>query len=289
MNAVLGMLRLLQNADLNTRQFDYANKAEGAALSLLGLLNDILDFSKIDAGKMTLEVHSFRLDKLMRDLSVIVSANLGNKPVEVLFDIDPTTPKALLGDALRLQQVLINLASNAVKFTAAGEVVVSIRPLARTPTHTTLLFSVRDSGIGIAPEKQQHIFSGFSQAEASTTRRFGGTGLGLSISRKLLSLMGAELMLESTVGKGSTFSFTLTLPVSAEPLAEAAPHTPAPPVCSQLARAGGRRQRLCPRGAWCHGRIAGLASGHGARWRDRPRVGTSTPQRRGATPSGHVH
>ena len=227
MNAVLGMLRLLQNADLNTRQFDYANKAEGAALSLLGLLNDILDFSKIDAGKMTLEVHSFRLDKLMRDLSVIVSANLGNKPVEVLFDIDPTTPKALLGDALRLQQVLINLASNAVKFTAAGEVVVSIRPLARTPTHTTLLFSVRDSGIGIAPEKQQHIFSGFSQAEASTTRRFGGTGLGLSISRKLLSLMGAELMLESTVGKGSTFSFTLTLPVSAVPLAEAAPHTPA--------------------------------------------------------------
>ncbi len=214
MNAILGMLKLLQHTDLDKRQLDYTRKAEGAAQSLLGLINDILDFSKIDAGKMTLEARAFALDHLLRDLSVIISANLGNKPVEVLFDIDPGAPPTLLGDALRLQQVLINLTSNAVKFTARGEVVISIAQLARTHSHATLRFAVRDSGIGIAPENQQHIFNGFSQAEASTTRRFGGTGLGLSISRKLVAMMGGKLCLQSTLGLGSTFSFTVTLPLA---------------------------------------------------------------------------
>ena len=213
MNAILGMLKLLQNTELDKRQLDYTIKAEGAAQSLLGLINDILDFSKIDADKMTLETRSFRLDQLMDDLSNIISANLADKPVEVLFDIDPATPSELLGDALRLQQVLINLTSNAIKFTLKGEVVVSITQVARTPSHATLRFAVRDSGIGIAPENQQHIFSSFSQAEASTTRRFGGTGLGLAISRKLVTMMGGELGLQSTLGQGSTFSFTVTLPV----------------------------------------------------------------------------
>ncbi|MDD2879940.1 MAG: response regulator [Rhodoferax sp.] len=231
MNAILGMLKLLQNTELNKRQLDYANKAEGAAESLLGLINDILDFSKIDAGKMTLEVRAFRLDKLLRDLSVIVSANLGAKPVEVLFDIDPATPKALLGDALRLQQVLINLASNAIKFTPKGEVVISIKPLAHTDSEATLQFAVRDSGIGIAPENQQHIFTGFSQAETSTTRRFGGTGLGLSISRKLVALMGGELRLQSVLGQGSTFSFTVTLPLAPQ---ASPPTTPQEPVAKEL-------------------------------------------------------
>ncbi len=214
MNAILGMLRLLQNTDLTRRQLDYASKADGAAQSLLGLINDILDFSKIDAGKMTLEVRAMRLDRLMRDLSVIVSTNVGAKPVEVLFDIDPSVPKALMGDGLRLQQVLINLCSNAIKFTAQGEVVISIRMTARSDTDVSLCFAVRDSGIGIAPENQAHIFEGFSQAEASTTRRFGGTGLGLSISKRLVALMGGELTLASALGQGSTFSFTITLPVA---------------------------------------------------------------------------
>jgi PAS domain S-box-containing protein len=214
MNAVLGMLHLLQNTDLNKRQLDYAQKAEGAAQSLLGLINDVLDFSKIDAGKMTLEMQAFRMDKLMRDLSVIVSANLGAKPVEVLFDIDPGAPKTLLGDAMRLQQVMINLASNAIKFTPKGEVVISITQVAHTASDATLRFAVRDTGIGIAPESQQHIFTGFSQAEASTTRRFGGTGLGLTISRKLVALMGGELSVQSTLGQGSTFAFTITLPLA---------------------------------------------------------------------------
>jgi len=226
MNAVLGMLKLLQNTDLTKRQLDYANKADGAARSLLGLLNDILDFSKIDAGKMTLEQRAFRIDKLMRDISVIVSANLGAKPVEVLFDLDADIPKALMGDALRLQQVLINLSGNAIKFTAEGEVVISIKVVDQSNSGVGLRFAVRDSGIGIAPENQKHIFDGFSQAEASTTRRFGGTGLGLSISRRLVALMGGQLSLESELGVGSTFSFTITLPVAPEqPRTAATPPT----------------------------------------------------------------
>ncbi len=211
MNAILGMLKLLHNTELTPRQLDYASKTEGAAKSLLGLLNDILDFSKIDAGKMTLDVQPFRIDRLMRDLSVILSANVDQKPVEVLFDIDPATPKVALGDSLRLQQVLINLAGNAIKFTAQGEVLVQIKVMAQSATGTTLRFAVSDSGIGIAPEHQRHIFDGFSQAEASTTRRFGGTGLGLSICKRLVHLMGGDLALDSQPGLGSTFHFTITL------------------------------------------------------------------------------
>ena len=214
MNAILGMLKLLQNTELTPRQLDYASKTEGAAQSLLGLLNNILDFSKLDADKMELYLQPFRVDRLLRDLSVIVTANVGDKPVKVLFDVDPATPKALVGDAMRLQQVLINLSGNAIKFTAQGEVLIQIRVLARRGADTTLRFSVRDSGIGIALENQKHIFDGFSQAEASTTRRFGGTGLGLSISRQLVALMGGELTLDSVLGQGSTFHFTLTLPAS---------------------------------------------------------------------------
>ena len=211
MNAILGMLKLLQNTALTPRQLDYTSKTEGAAQSLLGLLNDILDFSKLDAAKMELDLQPFRVDHLVRDLSVIVSANLGRKPVVLRFDIAAEVPRALIGDALRLQQVLINLGGNAIKFTEKGEVVVQIELLARSEIDTTLRFSVRDSGIGIAPEHLKHIFIGFSQAEASTTRRFGGTGLGLSISRQLVELMGGELAVDSVLGQGSTFYFTLTL------------------------------------------------------------------------------
>ena len=220
MNAILGMLKLLQNTELDTRQRDYASKTESAAKSLLGLLNDILDFSKSEAGKMQLDPHPFALDKLMRDLSVILSANTRTADIDVLFDIDPALPPALVGDALRLQQVLINLGGNAIKFTERGEVRVSVQQVARTDTEVRLQIAVQDSGIGIAPDKQQHIFSGFSQAEASTTRRFGGSGLGLSICRRLVEIMGGELRLESTLGQGSRFYFEVSLPLaSAEQLA----------------------------------------------------------------------
>ena len=215
MNAILGMLALLRKTELTTRQADYASKTEGAARSLLGLLNDILDFSKVEAGKMTLDPNPFRIDQLLRDLSVILSANVGAKPVEVLFDIDPALPRHLVGDAMRLQQVLINLGGNAIKFTAQGEVVVSMAVVAREANAVTVEIAVRDTGIGIAPENQARIFSGFTQAEASTTRRFGGTGLGVAISQRLVGLMGAELKLDSALGQGSRFHFRITLPVVA--------------------------------------------------------------------------
>jgi PAS domain S-box-containing protein len=213
LNAVLGMLQLLKSTDLDARQRDYAAKTEDAARSLLDLLNDILDYSKVEAGKMVLDPHPFQLDQLLRELSVILSSNLGTKPLEVLFDIEPTIPRQLVGDALRLKQILINLVGNAIKFTDRGEVVLAIEVQARTTGSVQLGFAVRDSGIGIAPEHQARIFEGFIQAESSTTRRFGGTGLGLTISRRLVELMGGRLELRSVPGQGSTFFFSLELPL----------------------------------------------------------------------------
>ncbi|HTD06317.1 response regulator [Undibacterium sp.] len=210
MNAILGMLQLLQYTELTTRQLDYTVKTETAAQSLLSLLNDILDFSKVEADKMTLEHVPFRLDTLMRDLSVIFASSVGSKDIEVLFSLDSQLPDRILGDALRLRQILINLAGNAIKFTQHGEVVVSIQVLTQNSDHTEIQFSVRDTGIGIAPEHLVQVFEGFSQAEASTTRRFGGTGLGLAISQRLVALMGGELEVESTLGCGSHFHFILT-------------------------------------------------------------------------------
>jgi signal transduction histidine kinase/CheY-like chemotaxis protein/HPt (histidine-containing phosphotransfer) domain-containing protein len=211
LNAVLGMLKLLQATALTSRQSDYAAKTEGAARSLLMLLNDILDFSKVEANLMTLDRRPFRLDQMMRHLSVILSASVGGKPLEVLFDIDPRLPRALVGDDMRLQQVLINLGGNAIKFTERGEVVVRVREVMRTDAEVEVDFSVRDSGIGIAPEQQRQIFSGFSQAESSTTRRFGGTGLGLAISQRLVELMGGRIEVDSEPGRGSDFHFRIRL------------------------------------------------------------------------------
>jgi signal transduction histidine kinase/CheY-like chemotaxis protein len=217
MNAILGMLKLLQNTELSGRQQDYVSNTEGAARSLLGLLNDILDFSKVEAGKMTLDPHPFVLDKMLRDLGVLLSANLADKQIEVRVDVQPDVPQGLIGDDMRLLQVLINLGGNAIKFTNQGEVVVTVRVVSRDAISALLEFSVHDSGIGIAPEKQEHIFSGFSQAESNTTRRFGGTGLGLSISKRLVSLMGGNLQLESTLGQGSRFFFQVSFTLAATP------------------------------------------------------------------------
>jgi PAS domain S-box-containing protein len=216
MNAIMGMQQLLLDTELNVRQRDYAVKAHAATRSLLHLLNDILDFSKTEAGKVELELHPFTVDSLLRDMSVILSATLGNKPIEVLFDVDPQMPR-LLGDVLRLRQVLLNLAGNAIKFTERGEVTISISVAARQYGRTAVEFSVRDTGIGIKTEKLAGIFEGFSQAEASTTRRYGGTGLGLAISQRLVGLMGGILCLSSEFGAGSRFFFTLELQNYDEP------------------------------------------------------------------------
>lgn len=213
MNAILGMLKLLGATDLNARQTDYADKAESSAKALLGLLNDILDFSKIEAGKMELDPQPFSMERLLRDLSVIVSSNLGQKPVEVLFDLDPNLPAQLVGDSMRLQQVLINLSGNAVKFTERGEIIIQVKVVQQSAKAVRLRIAVKDSGIGISPENQKRLFSDFTQAEASTTRRFGGTGLGLSICKRLVKLMGGDLLVDSAVGQGSTFHFEIQLPV----------------------------------------------------------------------------
>jgi signal transduction histidine kinase/CheY-like chemotaxis protein len=211
MNAILGMLRLIEKTALTLQQRDYTLKAVGAANALLGLVNDILDFSKIEAGMMTLDCQPLRLEQLMEELSVILSASVGNKKIELLFDCGADLPQLLVGDALRLKQVLTNLGSNAVKFTHRGEVVIGVRMTRCDAQSATLEFSVRDTGIGIAASDLTHIFSAFSQAEASTTRRFGGTGLGLAISHELVGLMGGDLQVASSVGVGSSFRFSLTL------------------------------------------------------------------------------
>ena len=215
MNAILGLLDLLQSTEMTDRQRDYVSKTDGAARSLLGLLNDILDFSKIEAGKMTLENEPFRIGKLLRNLSTILSSNVGNKDIEVLFDIDPDLPPMVRGDAMRLQQVLINLGGNAVKFTSKGQVVVSVHKLTQAEGKVTLKFVVQDTGIGIPLEHQAHIFSGFSQAESSTTRRFGGTGLGLAISKRFVEMMGGDIELSSEPEVGSRFSFAVEMPTVA--------------------------------------------------------------------------
>lgn len=211
MNAILGMLTLLRRTGLDRKQADYAVKSEAATRTLLRLLNDILDFSKIESGKMALECIPFDINVMLRDLAVILSSNLKVKKVEVLFDIDPTLPQFVEGDSMRLQQILTNLGGNALKFTELGEVVLFIKVITQDSHHVTLHFGVRDTGIGIAPENQESIFSGFTQAEASTTRRFGGTGLGLAISQRFVALMGGTLTLESQLGQGSLFHFTITL------------------------------------------------------------------------------
>lgn len=216
LNAVLGMLQLLLHTPLSVRQSDYVTKARTAATSLLDLLNDILDFSKIEAGKLQLDADRFELEDLMRDLAVVLSGNQGDKEVEVAFDLSPTLPSVLVGDSLRLQQILINLAGNALKFTPKGYVIVSITELEHDDSGWLLRISVTDTGIGIAREHLEHIFEGFAQAEASTSRRFGGTGLGLVICKRLVELMGGQLQVISEPGKGSRFWFDIRCRVEPE-------------------------------------------------------------------------
>ncbi len=222
MNAILGLMQLLRGTPMSPLQLDYSDKAERSAKSLLSLLNDILDFSRIDAGKMELDIQPFEPERLMRDLSLLLCADTTDKPVEVLFDMDPAIPPALMGDATRLLQVLINLTSNAIKFTRSGEVIVQCCVQKFSERDVTLRFAVHDTGIGIARQDMQHLFEVFSQADASTMRRFGGSGLGLSICKRLLILMGSNLQLDSDLGQGSHFYFDLTLA-----LAERVLETPA--------------------------------------------------------------
>ncbi len=216
MNGILGMLTLLLRTEMNVRQRDYAGKARKSTQALLGIINDVLDFSKIESGRMDLDLHPFEPSEMLHQLAVTLAGGPEKRDVEVLFRIEPGVPTVLIGDELRLRQVLLNLTGNAVKFTEHGEVILEVRIRAREERFVSLEFSVRDSGIGIAADKLAHIFEGFSQAESSTTRRYGGTGLGLAISKRIVGLMGGELGVQSEPGKGSCFAFSAQFEIGDE-------------------------------------------------------------------------
>ncbi|GAB7078423.1 transporter substrate-binding domain-containing protein [Megalodesulfovibrio paquesii] len=208
MNAIIGMSHLALHTDLSPKQHDYVSKIRTAALNLLGIINDILDFSKIEAGKMDLERVPFQLDEVLDNLGTVVSIKAEEKNLELLFKRQPEAPAALIGDPLRLGQVLINLTNNAIKFTEAGEVVVTVDVEEEGEGSVMLRFAVSDTGIGLTPEQQGRLFQSFSQADGSTTRKYGGTGLGLAICKRLVEMMGGRIWVESTPGQGSSFLFT---------------------------------------------------------------------------------
>jgi len=208
MNAIIGMSHLVLKTGLDSKQRGYVEKVYRSAQSLLGIINDILDFSKIEAGKLDMESIDFRLEDVMDSLANLVGLKAEDKGLELLFDTDPAVPTALIGDPLRLGQVLVNLGNNAVKFTGSGEVVVSTRVVESDAANVTLRFSVRDTGVGMSEEQLSGLFQSFSQADSSITRTYGGTGLGLAISKRLTEMMGGEIGVESTPGVGSIFYFT---------------------------------------------------------------------------------
>jgi PAS domain S-box-containing protein len=208
MNAIIGMAHLALKTDLSAKQYDYLKKVDSSAKSLLGIINDILDFSKIEAGKLDMESVDFQLEDTLDNISTLVGIKTQEKGLELLFKTDPYVPTALVGDPLRLGQILINLSNNAVKFTDAGEIVVSTELVKKDKTQATLKFSVQDTGVGMTSEQAAKLFQPFMQADSSTTRKFGGTGLGLTISKRLAEMMGGQIWVESEQDRGSTFSFT---------------------------------------------------------------------------------
>ncbi len=210
LNGVIGFTDLLLRTQLNETQQQYLKIVNQSANSLLSIINDILDFSKIEAGKLELDNEKFDLYEMCGQATDIITYQIQSKGLEMLLNISPDLPRYIYADSVRLKQVLVNLLGNASKFTEKGEIELKIELLASTPTTTAIRFGVRDTGIGIKPEKQKKIFEAFSQEDGSTTKRFGGTGLGLTISNKLLALMNSRLQLESVPGKGSYFYFDVT-------------------------------------------------------------------------------
>ena len=208
MNAIIGMSHLALKTDLNPKQHDYLRNIEISAKSLLSIINDILDFSKIEAGKLDIEIVDFSFNDVLVNLSNMITVKAHEKGLELVFAVDPEVPELLRGDPLRLGQVLLNLCSNAVKFTEEGEIVVAVKPVEVTEDDAFLHFSVKDTGIGLTETQRSKLFQSFEQGDTSTTRKYGGTGLGLSISRKLAEMMGGTIDVKSEYGKGSDFFFT---------------------------------------------------------------------------------
>ena len=246
LNAVLGLAGVLLDGDLVEQQRKLVRTIHESGESLLVILNDILDFSKLDAGQMQFEATSFSPGTLTEGVASILFAQAATKGLELRTRLDPTLPPALAGDAGRVRQVLLNLASNAVKFTEAGLVEISARVTARAADGVTVEWTVRDTGIGIAPNRLRSLFAPFAQADSSITRRFGGSGLGLAICKRLVELMGGAIGMESTPGQGSIFRFHLTLPLAEVRAAAAEPSDTSATLAALAAHIArlGRRLRL---------------------------------------------
>lgn len=221
MNAIIGLAELLLRTRLDERQRDYLEKAHRSALLLLGLLNDVLDFSKIESGHLQLDPHPFQFDHVLEQVADLYGDAAAEKGLEFIIDVAPDLPREVIGDSLRLMQVISNLCSNAIKFTTRGEVLLRLEVQPEGAATVQLKVAVSDSGIGMSGEQAEHVFNAFAQADGSTTRRYGGTGLGLSICRNLVERMGGILELETRLGQGSRFSFSV--PLELPPLREAPP------------------------------------------------------------------
>jgi two-component system sensor histidine kinase/response regulator len=211
MNAIIGFSGLALKTNLDKKQRDYLDKIQQSGTHLLGIINDILDFSKIEAGKLSIENIDFELDKVIENISSLISDKAASKNLELIVHVDKTTPNYLIGDSLRISQVILNYANNAIKFTEKGEIVISVHPLEETEKDVLLCFNVKDTGIGLTEEQKGKLFQSFQQADMSTSRKYGGTGLGLAISKQLAELMNGEVGVESEFGKGSNFWFTARL------------------------------------------------------------------------------
>ena len=211
MNAIIGMNHLALKTDLTPRQREYLRKIQVSSQHLLGVINDILDFSKIEAGKLNIENIDFELEKILENVATLITDKATAKGLEVIFDIDRDLPRNFLGDPLRLGQILINYANNAVKFTEKGEITIIVKIQECRETDMILYFAVKDTGIGLTEAQIKNLFNSFQQADTSTTRKFGGTGLGLAICKRIAELMGGKVGVESEYGQGSTFWFTVCL------------------------------------------------------------------------------
>lgn len=214
MNAIIGMAHLIAETDLSERQRGFVERISHAAKSLLGIINNILDFSKIEAKKQELEVTQFVLQDVISEVVALAEVRIAGRPIELIVDVDPDIPEILMGDPLRLSQIFTNLVNNATKFTEKGDITLKVELENITEKNVRLAFSVKDTGIGMTPEQLGRLFNAFTQADGSTTRKYGGTGLGLVISKSLVELMGGKMQVESTSGVGSRFFFSISLPIA---------------------------------------------------------------------------